>query len=53
MTMEVRGPNPPGPKVLNIATRTRVETGGNPLIARVSKGSSAGIALIEAYNLGQ
>jgi hypothetical protein len=33
MTMQVTGPNPPAPKALNIATRMRVETGDNVLIA--------------------
>ena len=33
MTMQVSGPNPPAPKALNIATRMRVETGDNVLIA--------------------
>ena len=33
MTMQVAGPNPPAPKALNIATRMRVETGDNVLIA--------------------
>ena len=33
MTLKVSGPNPPGPKALNIATRMRVETGDNVLIA--------------------
>ena len=33
MTMQVNGPNPPAPKALNIATRMKVETGDNALIA--------------------
>jgi Tol biopolymer transport system component len=33
MTMNVAGPNPPAPKALNIATRMRVETSDNVLIA--------------------
>ena len=33
MSMQVSGPNPPAPKALNIATRMRVETGDNVLIA--------------------
>ena len=32
-TMQVSGPNPPAPKALNIATRMRVESGDNVLIA--------------------
>lgn len=33
MTVQVSGPNPPAPKALNIATRMKVETGDNVLIA--------------------
>ena len=33
VTMKVSGPNPPAPKALNIATRMKVETGDNALIA--------------------
>jgi hypothetical protein len=33
VTMKVTGPNPPAPKALNIATRMKVETGDNVLIA--------------------
>ena len=33
LAVKINGPNPPAPKALNIATRMRVETGDNVLIA--------------------
>ena len=33
IAIQINGPNPPAPKALNIATRMRVETGDNVLIA--------------------